>query len=79
MSSVTLPERHAIMPNQIADTSRKQKKAVVEFTITDQMVDAAAQEICDSGIIPFPCYPHRLLVAAREILEAALAVRPQSQ
>jgi hypothetical protein len=50
-----------------------------ENTISDEMIDAAAQAICDSGITPYPCYPHRLKVVAREILEAAMAVRLQPQ
>ncbi len=46
----------------------------ISVAITDEMIDAAAQEICDSGIIPDPCYPHRVREAAREIMKAALTI-----
>ena len=41
------------------------------FPITEPMVDAAAQEICESGITPYPSYPRDFRLVARQILEAA--------
>lgn len=46
--------------------------------ITEAMVLAAAREICEAGITPYPADPVDFLVPAREILEAALRARRQS-
>jgi hypothetical protein len=45
------------------------------FEITDAMVAAAAHEICEAGITPYPAYPEDYLIVAREILEAAFSTR----
>jgi len=49
-----------------------------ETEITEAMVWAAAREICEAGITPYPAHPDQFRTVAREILRAALAAKRQS-
>lgn len=48
----------------------------IGIEITPEMIEAAAVEICDSGITPYPCDPGDVRLAAQQILEAALRASP---
>lgn len=49
--------------------------ARVEIEITPEMIEAAANEICELGITSYPTYPDDVRLAARQILEAALRAK----